>query len=247
MGKNVSSPVFRAGNARRRLRPISIEKEKPMNFTFQRNPERLLDLCGLSPIRDRRQEKLFMEKAAALEAQDLRPLVLVIGGFLDQVLGNSYAVSARYPADLRARHDVWFREHYESRKMRDIVNIYASKGHSVALIGHSWGGDAAVNLVARKLDAPIDLLISLDPVSRKGAPRRKIPNVRHWLNIHIDYSQSTWLDIPNLVARIGGPWEAAENADVNVSCPPDMTHAWAWGMFERYGEKVLRERAEGWK
>ena len=30
-----------------------------MNFTFQRNPERLLDLCGLSPIRDRRQEKLF--------------------------------------------------------------------------------------------------------------------------------------------------------------------------------------------
>ena len=117
----------------------------------------------------------------------------------------------------------------------------------MALIGHSWGGDAAGNLVARKLDAPIDLLISLDPVSRKGAPRRKIPNVRHWLNIHIDYSQSTWLDIPNLVARIGGPWEAAENADVNVSCPPDMTHAWAWGMFERYGEKVLRERAEGWK
>ena len=68
-----------------------------MNFTFQRNPERLLDLCGLSPIRDRRQEKLFMEKAAALDAQDLRPLVLVIGGFLDQILGNSYAVSARYP------------------------------------------------------------------------------------------------------------------------------------------------------
>ena len=105
-----------------------------MNFTFQRNPERLLDLCGLSPIRDRRQEKLFMEKAAALEAQDLRPLVLVIGGFLDQILGNSYAVSARYPADLRAKHDVWFREHYESRKMRDIVNIYASKGHSVSNI-----------------------------------------------------------------------------------------------------------------
>ena len=49
-----------------------------MNFTFQRNPERLLDLCGLSPIRDRRQEKLFMEKAAALDARDLRPLVLVI-------------------------------------------------------------------------------------------------------------------------------------------------------------------------
>lgn len=218
-----------------------------MNFTFQRNPERLLDLCGLSPIRDRRQEKLFMEKAAALEAQDLRPLVLVIGGFLDQVLGNSYAVSARYPADLRARHDVWFREHYESRKMRDIVNLYASKGHSVALIGHSWGGDAAVNLVARKLDAPIDLLISLDPVSRKGAPRPENPQ-RPPLAEHPHRLQPEHLARhPQSRGPHRRPWEAAENADVNVSCPPDMTHAWAWGMFERYGEKVLRERAEGWK
>ena len=68
-----------------------------MNFTFQRNPKRLLELCGMSAVRDRRQEKLFMEKAAALDAQDLRPLVLVIGGFLDQVLGNSYASASAIP------------------------------------------------------------------------------------------------------------------------------------------------------
>lgn len=201
----------------------------------------------MSSIRDRRQEKLFMEKAAALDAQDLRPLVLVIGGFLDQVLGNSYAVSARYPADLRARHDVWFREHYESRKMRDIVNLYASKGHSVALVGHSWGGDAAVNLVARKLDAPIDLLISLDPVSRKGAPRRKIPNVRHWLNIHIDYSQSTWARHPQSRGPHRRPVGSREKRRRERLLPPRHDPCVGMGMFERYGEKVLRERAEGWK
>lgn len=218
-----------------------------MNFTFQRNPKRLLEACGLSSIEDRKQEKRFLEQAAELDAAALRPLVLVVGGFIDQILGNSYAVSTRYPADLREKHDVWFREHYESRTMRDIVKLYAAKGHSVALIGHSWGGDAAVNLVARRLDTPIDLLISLDPVSRKGAPRAKLPNVAHWLNIHIDYSRSTWLDIPNLVARIGGPWEAASRADENIACPPSMTHAWAWGMFERYGEPVLRARAALWR
>lgn len=218
-----------------------------MNFTFQRNPARLLELCGVPSVRDRRQENLFMEKAGELDAVSLRPLVLVAGGFLDQVLGNSYAVAARYPADLRAQHDIWFREHYESRTMREIVHLYASRGHSVTLVGHSWGGDAVVNLVARRLDAPIDLLISIDPVSRKGAPRKKLPNVAHWLNIHIDYSKSTWLDIPNLVARIGGPWEEAVQADANISCPPDMTHAWAWGMFEKYGLPVLRERAGAWK
>ncbi len=82
-----------------------------MNFTFQRNPERLLDLCGLSPIRDRRQEKLFMDIAAALEALYLRPLVLVIGGLLDQVIVNSYAVSARNPDALRARNNCRYRGH----------------------------------------------------------------------------------------------------------------------------------------
>ena len=177
-----------------------------------------------------------MEKAAALDARDLRPLVLVIGGFLDQILGNSYAVSARYPADLRARHDVWFREHYESRKMRDIVNIYASKAIPWPSSGTAGAG------TRRSTSSPANSRAhrsAHQPRSRiaQGTPRRRLPNVRHWLNIHIDYSQSTWFDIPNLVARIGGPWEAAENADVNVSCPPDMTHAWAWGMFERYGEK----------
>ena len=212
-----------------------------MNFTFQRNPPRLLALCGLSEVRDRGQEKRFMEKVRTLDAEAFRPLVLVVGGFSDQYLGNSYAVSARYPADLRARHDVWFREHYEGRKMRALVKLYASKGKPILLIGHSWGGDAAVNAVARKSGVPVELLISLDPVSRKGPPRAKLPNVRRWLNVHIDYSRSTWLDIPNLVARIGGPWEAVRAADVNIACPANMTHAWAWGMFERYAEPVLRD------
>lgn len=213
-----------------------------MNFTFQRNPARLLELCGFSDIRDRAHEKAFLETLQTLDETKLRPLVLVIGGFIDQILGNSYSVSRKYPADLREKHDVWFREHYEGRAMRKLVNLYADQGKPVVLIGHSWGGDAAVNAVAKKGGAPIELLISLDPVSRKGPPRRKLPNVRHWLNIHIDYSQSTWFDIPNLVARIGGPWEHVEAADVNISCPPQLTHAWAWGMFERYAEPTLRER-----
>lgn len=218
-----------------------------MNFTFQRNPERLLDLCGLSPIRDRRQEKLFMEKAAALEAQDLRPLVLVIGGFLDQILGNSYAVSARYPADLRAKHDVWFREHYESRKMRDIVNIYASKGHSVALIGHSWGRGRGGQ--PRRPQTQCAHRSAHQPRSRIAqgsappeAPQRP-PLAEHPYRLQPEHM----VRHPQSRGPHRRPWEAAENADVNVSCPPDMTHAWAWGMFERYGEKVLRERAEGWK
>lgn len=216
-----------------------------MNFTFQRNPQRLLDLCGFSAIRDRQEEKAFLAKARTLDNAAFRPLLLVVGGFIDQILGNSYAVSARCPADLRERHDIWFREHYEGRRMRELVAFYAAKGQPICLVGHSWGGDAVVNAVARKVDAPIDLLITLDPVSRKGPPRQRLANVRHWLNIYIDYSRSAWFDIPNIVARIGGPWEGVACADTNIACPPDITHAWAWGMFERYGEAVLRDASGG--
>ena len=107
-----------------------------MNFTFQRNPQRLLDLCGFSAIRDRQEEKAFLAKARTLDNAAFRPLLLVVGGFIDQILGNSYAVSARCPNDLRERHDIWFREHYEGRRMRELAAFYAAKGQPIRLIGH---------------------------------------------------------------------------------------------------------------
>ena len=213
-----------------------------MNFFFQRNPRRLVEQAGLPGIYGQKDEKQFLTCIETLGADQLRPLVLVIGGFMDQFLANSYAVSEQYPEDLAARHDVWFREYYEARFMRKLVHFYAGHGKPVASVGHSWGGDAAVNAVARRISDPIELLVTLDPVSRKGPPRHRLANVRHWLNIYIDYASTAWLDIPNLVARIGGPWEYASSADVNIACPSEMRHAWAAGMFYRYGEETLRER-----
>lgn len=212
-----------------------------MNFTFQRNPQRLVEWADMTAIENRTQERAFLEKLDAIDAAMLRPLVLVVGGFMDQVLANSYAVSKYYPADLRAIHDVWFREHYEGRAMRSLVEWYGARGKPVALIGHSWGGDAVVNAVARKVSVPIRELVTLDPVSRKGPPRQKIPNVAHWLNIHVDYNITPLFDIPNIVARIGGPWEAVAAADCNSSCPAGMTHAWALTMFTRFAESALRQ------
>lgn len=215
-----------------------------MNFFFQRNPRHLVEQAGMLGVYGPEEEKIFLSRVEALDAALLRPLVLVVGGFMDQVLANSYAVSEQYPADLAARHDVWFREYYEARFMRNLVHFYAKRGKPVAIIGHSWGGDAAVNAVSRKVPDAIELLVTLDPVSRKGPPRRRLSNVRYWLNIYIDYASTTWLDVPNLVARIGGPWGYAPTADANISCPPEMTHAWAIGMFRKYGEETLRKRME---
>ncbi|MEG2139316.1 MAG: alpha/beta hydrolase [Bilophila sp.] len=211
-----------------------------MNFSFQRNPQRLVEWAGLVKIEDSKQERAFLQKLDSIDGALLRPLVLVVGGFLDQVLANSYRVCAQYPEELRARHDVWFREYYEGRAMRCLVDWYAAHGQPVALIGHSWGGDAAVNAVARKVSAHITQLITLDPVSRKGAPRQRLQNVAHWLNIYVDYNRTPLFDIPNIVARIGGPWEAVATADSNLSCPLEITHAFALAMFTRFGQDALR-------
>lgn len=214
-----------------------------MNFHFQRNPRRLMALTGCETIRNRTEERTFLARLRASEPETvpLRPLVLVIGGFLDQLLANSYAVSRLYPDDLRARHDVFFREHAEGRDMRILVEHYAGRGLPVALIGHSWGGDAAVNAVAAKTAARIDLLITLDPVSRKGPPAESLPNVGLWLNIHVDYAAAALCNVSNMVGRIGGPWQAVRAAHRNVACPRDVDHAHAIAMFRRCGEAALRE------
>lgn len=208
-----------------------------MNFNFQRNPARLLSYCGMSLIKTKRQEKQFLALLDEVSTELFHPLVLVVGGFLDQVLGNSYAVSANLAK--KTEYDVFFREHYETKSMCSLVEFYASHGLSIILIGHSWGGDAAVNGVARRLDSPITLLITLDPVSHKGPPRRKLVNVQKWINIYVDYSITPWWNIPNLVARIGGPWEVVAVADNNISCPVELMHAHAWRMFSCFGESFL--------
>lgn len=211
-----------------------------MNFSFQRNPAPLISYYGIPPIRTSKQEKHFLSLLGETPTRRLHPLLLVVGGFLDQMLGNSYAVSAHLAKKLE--YDVFFREHYEAKSMCSLVRLYASHGFPITLVGHSWGGDAAVNAVARQVDSTIALLITLDPVSRKGPPRRKLINVGQWINIYVDYSITPWWDIPNLVARIGGPWEAVDVADSNIVCPLDLMHAHAWGMFSRFGEPFLRNQ-----
>lgn len=213
-----------------------------MNYTFQRNPQGLIEATGRMAVSNPGEEAEFLEAVRTLPDSCFRPLVLVVGGFLDQVLGNSYTVASQFPPDLKSCCDIWFREYYETEAMRGLVRCYTKKNLPIALIGHSWGADAAVNAVAAKVTDPIRLLISLDPVSRKGPPRSRLLNVGHWLNIHVDYAQAPWLDISNIVARIGGPWEDAPTADVNITCPPELSHAWALGMFLHYGEATFRQR-----
>lgn len=114
-------------------------------------------------------------------------------------------------------------------------------GQKIVLVGHSWGGDRAILLAQENPDIPIELLVTLDPVSRKGKSP-KPANVKRWDNIYIDYSIADGSSA-NLIARTGGPWESCPGADYNqaLNVLPRMSytgHANAEEMFKLESNKV---------
>lgn len=209
-----------------------------MNYTRARNPEHLLILLepdglisghlvpgpdGLT-LPSPAAESRFMAALHSLRAKDLRPLLIIVGGFMDAKHGNAYTILRRLSPEFKAKHDIYYREHPESASVREVVELYAGCDKPITLLGHSWGADAVVNGVACKTAARIDLLITLDPVSRKGAPECCPKSVVHWRNIYLDYNCVTWLNSSNNVARIGGPWEAVACAHENSLAPHEIAH-----------------------
>lgn len=55
-----------------------------MNFFFQRNPRHLVEQAGMLGVYGPEEEKIFLSRVEAMDAALLRPLVLVVGGFMDQ-------------------------------------------------------------------------------------------------------------------------------------------------------------------
>ena len=233
-----------------------------MNRCFQRNPERLIRLWGPPgenappcpalprglppaplPLRSRAAEEAFRAWLEGCPTEDLRPLTLILGGFVDACVAQAYAVAALWPPELAVRQDVYYREHPEGRDALDLVRFYAGRGLPVIVVGFSWGGDTAVHAVARRTNAPIDLLVTLDPVSRKGPPRAPLPHVRHWVNVCLDYAKASWRVRSNLIARIGGPWGPVAVAQENHIADPTLTHAQALDLFQGYALDAVRGAA----
>ena len=217
-----------------------------MNYAYLRNPPRLLHrltgVLGTSAERVacRKTERCFMDRLHQMPAGALRPLFLVVGGFMDSVRGHAYAICRNCPPDVAHRCDLFYRHYTEPEDVQELLRLYHRKGLPTILIGHSWGADLAVNLVARKHAIPVDLLVTLDPVSRKRQLRTPCPTIRQWVNIYVDYNQATWFNITNLVARIGGPWSPVPAAHDNIRCPKEFPHSAAESMFRTFALSSVR-------
>ena len=199
-----------------------------------------------------------------------RPLVIFLGGFLDATTLRFHNTALEYKDGARLAapppafsperpfpwaesemrgmgeaQDIYYRSHDARVHIQMLMALYHAAGQRIALVGHSWGG-ASVYKAALKSAAPVDLLITLDPVSRFPlGERRKPANVRRWVNVWLDFKRADMRDSSNLTAWIGRPWGLNVRADVSYdfidTWPGESLpgHAWCYEMFNFYARREL--------
>lgn len=163
-------------------------------------------------------------------------ITLVFGGFLDHT--RTFGVSDG-PVELKlfkdlnaslgsATHQVKYYEWTGTDKaVADVRSTREEHGEiSVYIVGHSYGGDAAIEafnaLAARGI--AVESLITLDPVSRLFADTPEHP-VR-WTNVHVDGIE----DASDLVAIVGGRY-GAQPCATNVRASKGVSHANARALY----------------
>ena len=127
------------------------------------------------------------------------------------------------------RTAAWF-AHYDVDGAAAHCMAAMSRGDDIALVGHSWGSDAALR-VAHQLNGTIGLLAGVDPVMRPGSvfsrASRRPDNAA--LVVHVDASPRR-LDRSDIVKATGvvlggGVADAYRSADVTIRT--ELNH-WAF-------------------
>lgn len=167
------------------------------------------------------------EQIGQITTKCLKTLVVFIGGAADYkfqplLRGVFYLYEREYGSSQDRIQDVSYSEH-GGGKVPPVMKKWFEAGQKIVLVGHSWGGDRVIRLAEDNPQINIALLVTLDPVSRsKNGQQAKPNNVKRWLNVYIDYKVAD-LSSANNIARVGGAWEACQNADINISLNSRIT------------------------
>lgn len=203
-----------------------------------RNPVHMLDMCNVVTPTKSGEEQEFLRRLYRLPSDQLRPLLLFVGGFTDNLSALLYRIVQHFPLDVAAQCDMFYREHDEGAAMRELVSFYGARALPILLIGHSWGASSLVWNVVDKIPFPIEFLATLDPVDWRSRPPA-MPQIRRWINVYVDYQHASW-NVDNIVARIGRAWEVLDATPENFSHQGGR-HCSAEPMYVHHVWKPLRE------
>ncbi len=183
------------------------------------------------------------------EQTSTKPLIVFFGGFFDERTENvkGWASSVRYGNDdVTTMYFGWADRSEAVAGVIDHLNEHPQS--PVILVGHSYGGDTALNVASdlSQLETPVSvqLVVTLDPVSRisRGTFRGdlKSKNVEQWINVWT----SNLANRSDVIAVIGGRWGECDEADENIQV--DLSHEDSYSMFMHESvqtriEEVIRE------
>lgn len=159
--------------------------------------------------------------ACAARDDAARPVVVFIGGALDDWNRNLLNVFCAYDAQWERTRKLYFLHTADAAEVRRQV-LERAAGAPVVLVGHSYGANFAYELAATLGgDGGVRLLLTLDPVSGPAAPRvpLKPGTVRRWINVWA--GSGVGLSSCGLVGAIGGAWGSRPEADLDIRFPPD--------------------------
>lgn len=176
-------------------------------FPYQRDDENFIILPEVE------------EQTGKITAECLKTLVVFIGGAADDDYQPMLSgVFSHYEHDYghgnERKQDVCYSEH-GGGKVPQLIEKWQDANQKIVLVGHSWGGNRVICLAEDNPNIAIELLVTLDPVSRdKSGQQTKPANVKRWLNIYVDYNFADNSSANN-IARIGGAWGSCSFSDMN--------------------------------
>ncbi|MEO0812880.1 MAG: alpha/beta fold hydrolase [Myxococcota bacterium] len=148
---------------------------------------------------------------------------------------EGWELDSRFPG--RDAYYTWEDEDAIEQELRDHHARYGDDAR-IIVVGQSWGGKAALNVLREVPEIPVESLITVDPVSRFEDGARP-SNVENWVNTHRpldgwDTLSRTWVLAPVVavanfflslfgrllpgdgLATLGGQLGALPEADSNV-------------------------------
>ncbi|AHX04967.1 hypothetical protein [Ehrlichia japonica] len=144
-----------------------------------------------------------------------KPLVIFIGGASDDRTKFVLRLYARYYTQNHNHQDIAYAT-WGSSAIIPIIKAWYEAQQKICLVGHSWGGDTGYRTIKTLITTTIDLLCTIDPVSRAGVGGKlpKPQNLKKWYNVAVDYKKVK-SSINNIIAQLGGPWSYCMYADKN--------------------------------
>ena len=179
-------------------------------------------------------------KRLVIKTEANKPLLLFVGGARDffhhAVLKQLYI---HYATRNTEYYNLAYATHAANAGIVALIQKWHKAGQMIYLVGHSWGASRVMKVIHKEVqNIPIECLITLDAVSRltRGNSYPHPDNVKLWANSYIDYNK-VGLNIPNIVAIIGGHWLGCPAADYNFPVShyqgQEVNHMNAWTLFKK--------------